>query len=117
MPVILVCYVKDKGKHLYVGFMDYEKAFDFANRAEIILDLMKKGCGKFLTRAITNMFDKSTYYPKNANNRLSEGIETDYSVTQGRKSSVNLFSFYVSGMHAALNDINTDDFMDPLNDN
>ena len=72
-----------------VRFMDYGKAFDFANRAEITLDLMKKAFGKFLTRAITNMFHKSTYHPKIAKNRFREGIETDFGIRQGRKSSGN----------------------------
>ena len=58
--VYTLCYAKEKGKKLYAGFMDYEKAFD--------LDLMKKGCVKFITRAITNMFHKSPYYPKTGNN-------------------------------------------------
>ena len=36
--------------------MDYEKAFDYANIAKIVLDLMKKGCAKFLTRAVAKIF-------------------------------------------------------------
>ena len=33
-------------KSILIGFMDYEKAFDFTNRADIINDLIEKGAGK-----------------------------------------------------------------------
>ena len=65
--------------------MDYEKAFDFVNRAKVVKTLMEKGCGKFLTRAIAKTLSKTTYYPKTDNNQLGEGISSDYGVTQGRK--------------------------------
>ena len=35
--------------------MDYEKAFDYTNRMSIVNDLMLKGCGSQLTKAIANM--------------------------------------------------------------
>ena len=61
------------------------------------------------------MFSTSTYYPKsNSANRLSVGIETNYGVTQGRRSSGSLYSYYVSDMSKALNDVTYNDFMDPL---
>ena len=98
-----------------VGFMDYEKAFDFANRANIVSDLMKKGCGHNMVRAIAKMFTTSTYYPKVGSSNLGEGITTEFGVTQGRCSSGNLFSFYVSDMHSAFINTVTNDFMDPYN--
>ena len=76
-------------------FLDCEKAFDFANRAEISNHLMKKGCGKLLTSAITKALSTSVYNPKISNNRLGEGIESVHGVTQGRKSSANIFAFYL----------------------
>ena len=83
MVLLLIQYSKENGKDLDVGFMDFEKAFDFSNRANIIFDLMKKGCGNAMTRAIIKMFRKSTYYPKVSKNRLGEGIITDSGITQG----------------------------------
>ena len=76
---------------------------------------MKNGCGMFLTRAITKMFTKSTYFPKMDGHCVGEGIETEHGVTQGRRSSGNIFSFYISDMKSATRDIGTNDFMDPVN--
>ena len=114
MLLLVIDYAREKGKDLFVGFLDYEKAYDYTNRAGILSDLMEKGCGSKFTRAIGDMFMTSTYYPKSNKNYLSEGITTDYGVTQGRRSSGSLFSFYVSDKPEALNDIHYNDFMDPL---
>ena len=46
--MMLIDYSKEMEKELYVGFMDYEKAFDFANRAEIVNDLIKKAVEKHI---------------------------------------------------------------------
>ena len=93
--------------------MDYEKAFDYANRGLIITDLIKNGCGKNITTAIAKMYINSEYIPV-IKNRLGDGINTAFGVTQGRKSSTNLYSFYVSDMPDVLYDQH-DDFMDPFN--
>ena len=114
MLLLVVDYSCEHGKQLYIGFLDYEKAFDYANRAGILSDLVGKGCGSKFTKAISKMFMTSTYYPKSNKNYLSDGITTDYGVTQGRRSSGSLFSFYVSDMPDALNNTEYNDFMDPL---
>ena len=75
---------------------------------------MEKDCGSKFTKAIANMLSTTTYYPKSNKNYLSEGISTNYGVTQGRRSSGSLFSFYVSDMPESINDTQYDDFMDPL---
>ena len=36
---------------ILIGFMDYEKAFDYTNRAEIIKDLMNNGAGKTFVKS------------------------------------------------------------------
>ena len=115
MMIILIHYARENGIDLYVGFMDYEKAYDYANRANIISDLMKDGCSSAMVRALTKMLTTSTYCPKSSKNCVSEGIETDYGVTQGRCSSGNIFSYYVSKMSSAFDPEKTDDFMDPYN--
>ena len=38
--MVLLAFAKKKKKGLYIGFMDYEKAFDFANRGLIIKNLI-----------------------------------------------------------------------------
>ena len=75
---------------------------------------MNDRCGSGIVKAISNMFTTSTYFPKSNKNYLSNGITTDYGVTQGRRSSGSFFSYYVSDMPKALNDIKYNDFMDPL---
>ena len=45
--------------------------------------------------------------------KLGEAIVTKYGVTQGRKSSSHLFSFYVTDMASALDNVNINDYMDP----
>ena len=112
---MLIVYSKEAKKELYVGFLDFEKAYDYVNRANVIREMMKNGCGKALTHSIAKMFTTSTYYPKLSGHSLGEGIETSYGVTQGRRSSGNIFSFYISDMISATQDIGTDDFMDPIN--
>ena len=96
--------LKRTEKNLYVGFMDYEKTFDYVNRTGIITDLMKKGCGKQFMNAIAKTFTVSTYYPKINKTQIGEGITTYFGVTQGR-SSANLISFYVSNMPSTFNNL------------
>ena len=112
---LLIYFSKENDKNLFVAFMDYQKALDFANRRNIISDLMKKGCGSQLTKAIANMYMVTEYLPKLKWNKLGDSIETRYGVTQGRKSSPTIFSFYVSDMPQSFDDIATSDFMDPYN--
>ena len=95
--------------------MDYEKAFDYANRINIIHDLIVKGCGSQLTKAIANMYIVTEYLPRLRRNKLGASITTKYGVTQGRKSSSTIFSFYDSDMAKSLDNITTYDFMDPFN--
>ena len=89
--------------------------YDYVNRAQVVRDLMEKGCGKNLTRAIAKMFTTSTYFPKLDGYNIGEGIDTQHGVTQGRRSSGNLFSFYISDMKTATQNLQTNDFMDPIN--
>ena len=112
--ILLIHYSKTKKKNFIVGFLDYEKAFDYANRAQIILKLINKGCGHIFTKAIAKMYNSTTYIPA-ANNKLCEGINTSYGVAQGRHSSPNLYSFYVSDMPQCTNELENEDFMDPFN--
>ena len=53
---IIMEYLKSIGKSLYIGFMDYEKAFDFVNRAHILNHLQEKGAGAKFVKAIASMY-------------------------------------------------------------
>ena len=66
-------------------------------------------------RALANMYGESSYAPKLNECQLGKNITTNHGVTQGRKSSGNLFTYYISDMPEAINSIPTMDFLDPYN--
>ena len=49
---VVMEFLKSIGKCLYIGFLDYEKAFVFINRANIIKHLKEKGAGSKFVHAI-----------------------------------------------------------------
>ena len=112
--VIMICFCKENNRDMFVGFLDFEKAFDYVNRPKLITDLMAKGCGKNYVRALSDMYEESLYVPKINCNTLGDNISTKYGVTQGKRSSTNLFSFYVSDMNVSLRNFH-DNFLDPYN--
>ena len=109
---LLIHHAKKNNKGLFIGFLDYEKAFDYANRSEIILKLIEKDCGRRFTDAIAKMFSSTTYVPS-LKNKLCNPISTSYGVAQGRNSSPNIYSFFVSEMPSCLEVLDDIDFMDP----
>ena len=94
---IVMEYLKSLNKTLYVGFLDYEKAFDFINRAKIIEHLKEKGAGARFTKAVASMYEETSYIPK-LGNKIGEAITAKHGVTQGRQTSTSLFSFEVQDM-------------------
>ena len=102
------------GKEVYVAFMDYEKAFDYLNRKRLMDKLCSKNAGKRFVHALHNMYQETSYIPKLSSTRLGDRITTEHGVTQGKESSANLYSFYVSDMPEYLENFSAD-FMDPLN--
>ena len=74
----------------FIGFVDYEKAFDFTNRCEIVKDLIEYKAGAKFTKAVSQMYYRNYYIPKVSTHKLAES-----GVTQGRNSSTNLFSFAI----------------------
>ena len=111
---LLMELANSTGKDLFVAFMDYEKAFDFLNRKRLMDKLCQKNAGKRFIQAIHSMYQTTSYVPKLSNTRLGEKITTEHGVTQGKESSANLYSFYVSDMPDCLEHFTTD-YMDPLN--
>ena len=59
MMFVLICYSKEYNKDLYMGLMDYTKAFDYTNRAKLVSNLMEKvveNClYKLLPRCLINL--------------------------------------------------------------
>ena len=75
----------------YILFMDYEKAFDFINRALLLEKLMNKGAGSKYVKALYESYTYTSYKPKISEKYTGAAIDT-------KISSANLFSFYVSDM-------------------
>ena len=112
--MILMDMAKILKRDLFVGLIDYEKAFDFVNRARLICDMMNCGIGSRFLKNFVNMYRNTNYITKTSNSRLGSEINTDHGVTQGKNSSANVFSFFISDMSDALVNLNTIDFMDPM---
>ena len=112
--ILLIHYSKKEKKNFIVGFLDYEKAFDYANRANLVSKLIDKGCGQMFTKAVAKMY-MSTTYVHATNNKLCEEISTSYGMAQGRHSSPNFYSSYVSDMPRCTDILENNDFMDPYN--
>ena len=106
-------HILDKG--LFVGLFDYEKAFDFLNRPKLIDDMMTNNIGHRFLKAFVDTYKVTTYVPQISKNALGEDIQTSYGVTQGKSSSANVFSFFVSDMHQSVDEVNCNDFLDLFN--
>ena len=111
---LLMELAKNTENEIYIAFMDYEKAFDFLSRKRLMDKLCLAKAGKGFIRAFHSMYEKTAYIPKISNTQLGEKITTEHGVTQGKESSANLYSFYVSDMPTYMEQFTTD-YMDPLN--
>ena len=60
------------------------------------------------------MYENTAYLPKIDNSTLDEAITTEHGATQGKKSSANFYSMYVSDMPEPLEGI-SNYYMDPYN--
>ena len=85
-----------------IFIVDYEKAFDFTNRAEIVKDLMQCNAGATFTKSVSNMYQSTYYVPKVTAQRTGKPILAKHGVTQGRKSSTSLFSFAIRDIPKAV---------------
>ena len=112
---LLIDYADETNRGIFVGFLDFEKAYDYVNRAKLLTNLMDDRCGKNYVRALAKMYGESSYAPKLNTTQLGKKITTNHGVTQGRKSSGNLFSYYISDMAKAVKTVPTTDFLDPFN--
>ena len=90
---LLMELARSLNETIFIGFIDYEKAFDFVNRYDLVKDLMAEKAGSVFTKAIASMYEKTFYVPRISSNRTGEPIVSAHGVTQGRKSSTSLFSF------------------------
>ena len=113
--ILLLDMAKLVKKELFIGLIDYEKAFDYVNRAELVRSMMKNRIGSRFLRNFVNVYRDTKYITKISNSYMGPEINTDFGVTQGKNSSSSIFSFFISDMHDDITELNTTDFMDPMN--
>ena len=96
---------------IYIGLLDFEKAFDFMNRPLLIDDLR---IGSAFLRNLYLIYEKVSYVPK-VDNMMGREMDANHGVTQGRHSSCNIFSFYTSDIINCIKDIQLPDFTNLFN--
>ena len=101
------------GRSLYIGLYDYEKAFDFLSRPRLLQDMMNQDIGCRFLKNVRNIYNVTSYVPQTSKTSLGDEIDTSFGVTQGKNSSANLFSCYVSDMHLKFDHLNCQHYMDP----
>ena len=99
---LLIELANSVNESIFIGFIDYEKAFDYTSRFQIDKDLMIKNAGSAFTRAISNMYHSTYYVPKITTQRTGQPILAKHGVTQSRKSSTSLFSFAICDIPKAV---------------
>ena len=95
---------KETHNELFIAFMDYEKAFDFMNRAKLIQKMTASNIEKRFAEAIAQMYSYTAYVPKESNTTLGKKIETKHGVTQGKKI-ISQFLLILCVRHAGLSQI------------
>ena len=113
--MLVIDIAKHCNKELYIGLIDYEKAFDFMNRYLLMKKLMVNRIGSRFLVNLFNSYKQTKYVIKTSNSTLGNEIDTNAGVTQGKSTSANLFSFFISDMHESIEGANTLDFLDPFN--
>ena len=61
------------------------------------------------------MYEKTFYVPKISENIMGEQIPANHGIAQGKNSSCNIFSFYISDMKDSVKDVNVSDFTESNN--
>ena len=112
---LMVDVAHKKGKKLFILLLDYEKAFDYTNRVEIAKKLAEDNVGERFLQNFIHMYSDTSYVAKISDNEVGPEIRTNHGLTQGKNSSASLFSYYISDMPDAINNIDPPDFFDPLN--
>ena len=52
----MINFCEENKRDFFVGFLDFEKAFDFVNSAQLVKDMTTKGCGSQYVKVVANMY-------------------------------------------------------------
>ena len=72
---------------------------------------MNDGFGCVFVKNLNNMYEQIQYLPKISTRILGDPMISDHGVTQGRSSSGNIFSYYISDMNDLFENDEYTDFM------
>ena len=61
---LLMELARSQNESISIGFIDYEKAFDFVNRCDLVRDMMSEKVGPIFTRAIASMYEMTYTFQK-----------------------------------------------------
>ena len=99
----LVDILFSKGQKLYVCFVDYEKAFDYLDRASIFYKLFAHGFSSKLINIFKSIYSNMRLTVKNSEN--SQFFSSRCGLLQGETTSPFLFSLFVNDLEHNLNSL------------
>ena len=105
---LLIDIARKCGFTLYIGVVDYQKAYDKVKRFALLDRLHKKGCGTIFLMAISAALVCS------AGLIGSQMFDTSAGVRQGASSSCPLFVFFIDATIEAINSYGPDGWLDTL---
>ena len=85
------------GKHLFICFVDFSKAFDRVNRHILFYKLIKSGFHGKVINTMRNMYTK-TFFRLKCNGKLSPRILDELGVNQGGSTSDIFFRRYMADL-------------------
>ena len=87
-----------KGKKLYCCFVDYEKAFDYIDRATLWSKLMKENVSSKIVRLMKNMYSKIKLSVQGDDRHFDSSL----GLLQGECTSPIFFSLYINDLESAM---------------
>ena len=102
---LLIDIARKLGLTLFIGGMDYQKAYDTVSRNKLLTMLRDAGCGKRFLSAIASSLSCTL-------SRIgSREFQSTRGVRQGGPTSCGLFTFYVDCLIKAINNYGPDDWL------
>ena len=105
---LLIDIARKCGFTLFIGVIDYQKAYDKVKRFALLDRLHKKGCGTIFLMAISAALVCSSGLIG------SQLFDTSAGVRQGASSSCPLFVFFIDATIEAINSYGPDGWLDTL---
>jgi hypothetical protein len=83
---------------VFLGFVDYEKAFDRANRNNLWSIMIKRGFLQHLIRAVQSLYHETQIIIEREGEKGDKKISINQGVRQGCPLSPTLFSLYIDSI-------------------